>query len=280
MRRRRFGGFVDVDEDDEWRLGGCAGGFPALPSEAGCEGEGRPSVSGGAALLCGSQHHLAGAAGAVRALEYGMAAFSPSEPFRGVRGLFRHAGGFEQHGAPGSDVRFDRDPRACIGGRRKRGQQGQALGRSRGGFSTKIHLKTDFDGLPIAFDLTGGEAADSPHFETLMDIGPDVRPRAIVADKGYDSAGNRQLARKRGALTVIPYRKNIKNRPKRFASALYRGRARIEQAVGKLKRFSIPPYACLFLATDVKGNRCVSMKYWFSRWTRRARTTPRLTFMC
>ena len=67
-------------------------------------------------------------------------------------------------------------PRACIGGRRKRGQQGQALGRSRGGFSTKIHLKTDFDGLPIAFDLTGGEAADSPHFETLMDIGPDVRP--------------------------------------------------------------------------------------------------------
>ena len=84
--------------------------------------------------------------------------------FRGVRGLFRHAGGFEQHGAPGSDVRFDRDPRACIGGRRKRGQQGQALGRSRGGFSTKIHLKTDFDGLPIAFDLTGGEAADSPAF--------------------------------------------------------------------------------------------------------------------
>ena len=81
----------------------------------------------------------------------------------------------------------------------KGGQQGQAPGRSQGG-STKIHLKTDFDGLPITFDLTGGGAADSPHFETLMDIGPDVRPRAIVADKGYDSAGNRQLARKKGAL--------------------------------------------------------------------------------
>ncbi len=35
---------------------------------------------------------------------------------------------------------LDRHPRACVGGRRKRGQDGEALGRSRGGFSTKIHL--------------------------------------------------------------------------------------------------------------------------------------------
>jgi hypothetical protein len=46
-------------------------------------------------------------------------------------------------------------------------------------------LKTDFEGLPIAFDLTGGEASDSTHFETLMDLGPDVNPRAAVADKGW-----------------------------------------------------------------------------------------------
>jgi transposase len=98
-------------------------------------------------------------------------------------------------------------------------------------------LKTDFEGLPIAFDLTGGEASDSRHFETLMDLGPDVRPRAAVADKGYDSAANRQAARDRGAVPVIPFRKNTKAIPKVFAKALYRGRARIEQAVGKLKRF-------------------------------------------
>ena len=215
MRRRCFVGFGAVDADDGDGLEGDAGGIPVLPSAAGREGEGRPAVSGGAALFHGSQHHLAGIAGAVRTLEHGMAALSPPEPVGGVRGFFRHPGGFEQHGAPGPDVRFDRDPRACIGGRRKRGQQGQALGRSRGGFSTKIHLKTDFDGLPIAFDLTGGE----------------------VADKGYDSAANRKLARNRGSLNVIPYRKNTGNRPKRFAKALCRGRARIEQAVGKLKRF-------------------------------------------
>jgi transposase len=98
-------------------------------------------------------------------------------------------------------------------------------------------LKTDFDGLPIAFDLTGGEKADTAHFETLMDLGPDIAPRAVVADKGYDSRANRALARKRGAVPVIPYRSNTKHIPKAFAKALYRGRARIEQAVGKLKRF-------------------------------------------
>jgi hypothetical protein len=41
------------------------------------------------------------------------------------------------------------------------GQKGQALGRSRGGFTTKIHRKTDFDGHMIAFDLTGGEKGES-----------------------------------------------------------------------------------------------------------------------
>lgn len=98
-------------------------------------------------------------------------------------------------------------------------------------------MKADFDGFPIAFDLTEGQAADSPHFETLMNLGPDIQPRAAVADKGYDSAANRQFARDRGAVPVIPFRRNAKAAHKVFGKALYRGRARIEQAVGKLKRF-------------------------------------------
>ena len=74
-------------------------------------------------------------------------------------------------------------------------------------------------------------------FGTLLDAGADVTPRAVVADKGYDSDANRDLARSRGIVPVIPYRKNRKDIPERFASALYRGRARVEQAIGKLKRF-------------------------------------------
>ena len=62
----------------------------------------------------------------------------------------------------------------------KGGQDDQALGRSRGGFSTKIHLKVDLDGLPLAFHLTGGEASDSRNFELLLDIGPDILPRAAI----------------------------------------------------------------------------------------------------
>ncbi|MEZ5826830.1 MAG: IS5 family transposase [Geminicoccaceae bacterium] len=123
----------------------------------------------------------------------------------------------------------------------KGGQAHQALGRSRGGFSTKMHVKTDFDGLPNAFELTGGEAADSPMFETLLDTVSDHTYRAVVADKGYDSDANRELVRKRGAVPVIPYRRNRKAIPGRFGTALYRGRARIEQAVGKLKRLKRIP---------------------------------------
>ena len=76
-------------------------------------------------------------------------------------------------------LELDRHPRACVGGRRKRGQDGEALGRSRGGFSTKIHLKTDLDGYPIGFHLTGGEASDSRNFEVLLDLGPDVDPAPL-----------------------------------------------------------------------------------------------------
>ncbi len=127
--------------------------------------------------------------------------------------------------------------RAHVSAAGARGQQDQALGRSRGGFSTKIHLKTDFGGLPIAFHLTGGEASDCRNFETLLDIGPDINPRAALGDKGYHSKSNREAARQRGICPAIPYRSNTKDIPVFFPKALYKTRARIEQAVGKLKRF-------------------------------------------
>jgi len=98
-------------------------------------------------------------------------------------------------------------------------------------------LKTDFGGLPIAFHLTGGEASDSRNFETLLDIGPDLNPRAALGDKGYDSKSNRDAARQRGICPAIPYRSNTKDTPAFFPKRLYKARARIEQAVGKLKRF-------------------------------------------
>src|SRR3954470_23035796 len=155
-----------------------------------------------------------------------MEAILAAEPAGRVRGNAGAPGRDERHRAPGSDGRFDDRARPCLGGRHKRGHKGQALGRSRGGFSTKIHLKCDLDGLPLAFHLTGGEASDSRNFETLLDIGPDITPRAAVGDKGYDSKANRNAPRRRGICPVIPYRSNATAKPKFFPRALYKGRAR------------------------------------------------------
>jgi transposase len=118
------------------------------------------------------------------------------------------------------------------------------LGRSRGGFSTKIHLKVDLDGHPLAFHLTDGQASDTCQFEVLLDIGPEITPRAAVGDKGYDAKRNRTAARERHICPVIPFKSTARNRPRFFATALYRARARIEQTVGKLKRFKRVALRC------------------------------------
>ena len=92
--------------------------------------------------------------------------------------------------------------------------------------------------------LTGGEKSDSKEFATLLDIGPDLEPRAVVADKGYDTKSNRALARSRRIAPVIPFKSNAKTKPSFFAPLLYRARARIEQTFGKLKRFKRVAFRC------------------------------------
>jgi transposase len=137
------------------------------------------------------------------------------------------------------DVRLDDRARACVGRRGKGGQEGQALGRSRGGFTTKIHAKSDASGDIIAFDLTGGEASYARHFDVLLDIGLDIQPRAVICDKGYASKANREAARARGIAPVIPHKANERDKPVFFARTLYKARSRIEQAVGRFKRVAL-----------------------------------------
>jgi transposase len=91
--------------------------------------------------------------------------------------------------------------------------------------------------LPLDFVLTGAEASDTRQFETLLELGPDATPRAVIADKSYDAKVNRDAASKRGSLPLIPRRKNAKDRGRFFPKRLYKLRARIEQLNGKAKRF-------------------------------------------
>ena len=65
-----------------------------------------------------------------------------------------------------------------------------------------------------------------------------------MTDKGYDSQANRVAALARGVTPVIPRRENSKERGRFFPKRLYKLRARIEQTIGKLKRFKRVAMRC------------------------------------
>jgi Transposase DDE domain len=114
----------------------------------------------------------------------------------------------------------------------KGGKKSKRLGARVAASPPRSTQKSDASGDIIAFDLTGGEASDGRHFETVLDIGPDIQPRAVICEKGYASKANRDAAGKRRIAPVIPHKANERDRPAFFARTLYKARARIEQGVG------------------------------------------------
>ena len=99
----------------------------------------------------------------------------------------------------------------------------------------------------------GGEASEGRHSGTLLDIGPDLQPRAIICDKGCASKANRDTARKRGIASVITHKATEKNKPAFFAHTFYKARARIEQGIGRLKRFKRVALRCEKTATNYRS---------------------------
>jgi hypothetical protein len=91
----------------------------------------------------------------------------------------------------------------------KRGQSSQVLGRSRGGFSTKIHAAVDDEGRPLKLHLTEGERHDVSCADALL---KDLDPEFVISDKGYDSDALRTKIRGIGAKPVIPSRRNQRAR--------------------------------------------------------------------
>jgi len=133
-----------------------------------------------------------------------------------------------------ADDRFHAREGASLGSGRKRGEQKQAVGRSRGGRNTKIHALADAKGRLIAILLTGGEAHDCPVAERL--IGRVEPAERMLGDKAYDSNELRDELDRRGTKPVIPNRSNRK-RPFSFSKRLYKLRWRIESAFNRLKDF-------------------------------------------
>ncbi|MFE0203973.1 IS5 family transposase [Streptomyces sp. NPDC058985] len=131
-----------------------------------------------------------------------------------------------------------------------------ALGRSRGGLTTKIHLACDGRGRPLAILLTPGQRHDSICARPLLEriyvprtgVGrPRCRPDQVIADKAYSSRGFRAYLRKRGIAHTIPEKTDQQRhrhnrgrhggRPPTFDRHLYRRRNVVERCFNRLKGF-------------------------------------------
>jgi transposase len=126
------------------------------------------------------------------------------------------------------------DQSASLGRRRKRGAYAEAIGRSRGGRTTKIHALTDAEGRPRLLLLSPGNAHDVIMAPGLIDAAGPIR--RLVADKAYDTNRLRQLLAERNVEAVIP---SIRRRKPIIPHDVvaYRGRNVIERMYGRLKDF-------------------------------------------
>ena len=111
----------------------------------------------------------------------------------------------------------------------------EAIGSSRGGRSTKVHLAVDSYGLPIHFALSGGQLHDVSLAPQLLDGTPPGEH--VVADKGYDSAALRERIEQRGSIPVIPRRQGSLIGNDTMDWGLYKYRHLVENAFARAKHF-------------------------------------------
>ena len=111
--------------------------------------------------------------------------------------------------------------------------QTEALGRSRGGFSSKLHACCDALGNPRRFILTPGQDSDYGQAQELL---AEDEPGAVVADKGYDSKALAQFIEQRNAEVVIPSRRNA-TAPRQINRNLYKDRNKLERLFNRMKHY-------------------------------------------
>ncbi|MFE6886763.1 IS5 family transposase [Streptomyces sp. NPDC057694] len=134
------------------------------------------------------------------------------------------------------------------------GAPGEGLGRSRGGFTTKLHLTADGHCHPLSLTVAPGQRTDCTEFELVMDkirvpragLGrPRRTPDSVSADKAYSNRAICAYLRRRGIRHVIPEKKDHKavrlrqgsrgGKPPGFDKERYKKRNTVERAINKLK---------------------------------------------
>ncbi|MFI8199493.1 IS5 family transposase [Streptomyces sp. NPDC085942] len=138
----------------------------------------------------------------------------------------------------------------------RKGLRDPALGRSRGGLTSKIHLACDGRGRPLGFVVTGGNINDCTRFTAVMEairvprLGPGrprIRPDRVLGDKGYSSKAIRTWLRRRGIPHTIPEgadqarnrarRGSRGGRPPAFDREVYKRRNVVERCFNRLKQW-------------------------------------------
>jgi len=164
-------------------------------------------------------------------MEQRLPALQPLEPQRGLATHLR--GDVGRSRLRVSDRRFDDRAGPPARQRRKRGARNQAIGRSRGGLTTKIHLAVRGLGCPVRFVLTPGQAGDAPQAATLLD---GQAAEAVIADTAYDADHIRETVAAMNAEAVIPSSPS-RSRKHTLDKHLYAQRHLVECCISKLKQF-------------------------------------------
>ncbi|MFC9757117.1 IS5 family transposase [Streptomyces sp. NPDC056921] len=134
------------------------------------------------------------------------------------------------------------------------GGPGEGLGRSRGGFTTKVHLSADGRCRPLSLVITPGQRADCTQFTLVLEkirvprCGPGrprKKPQSVAADKAYSNRPCRQYLRHRGIRHTIPEKSDSQTarlrkgsrggRPSGFDEERYKKRNTVERAINRLK---------------------------------------------
>ncbi|WP_369824369.1 IS5 family transposase [Kitasatospora sp. Root187] len=132
--------------------------------------------------------------------------------------------------------------------------RGRGLGRSRGGFTSKIHLSADGRCRPLSLIVTAGERADCTQFVPVLEkirvprlgLGrPRKKPDSVAADKAYSNGLSREYLRRRGIRHTVPEKTDSRaarlrrgsrgGRPPGFDEERYKKRNTVERAINKLK---------------------------------------------
>jgi transposase len=133
---------------------------------------------------------------------------------------------------------------------------GEGIGRSRGGLSSKVHLAVDGRGLPMSVILTPGQDGDNPQLIPLLEAisvrrpsggRPRSRPEVVLADKAYSHPSTRAALRQRGIRFTSPERADqvarraakgsAGGRPPAFDREEYKRRNVVERCFNRLKQF-------------------------------------------